>query len=335
MKEKRQRSRLWLATILVFAVYFGAWIIAGAGDDRNWIVAIAGTGVTSTLAPVALIPMALFAIRRRWMDSLACLGLVGVFLLVSGQMRWPDPQKVPPGTPLIRVMSFNVEHLRSGAENVARLVRNEQIDVFAFQECGMGEAENNIRQLRALLPEFQFISDGSRTSGSRLPVLSQRSIPLTNLSYSWTMLEQVVDLGGQPVRILNVHAPSYVPDTTLQRPVLDWLRRWAEVSKEQTDLINVELDMISENHFPTVLCGDFNMTPVGRRYSILASVGRDSFAEAGWGGGWTMPAGLPMRRIDYIWAFPGVVPQECHVVDWRASDHAAVVASLAVLAHTR
>ena len=91
--------------------------------------------------------------------------------------------------------------------------------------------------------------------------------------------------------------------------------------------INAE---IAKDSSPTVLCGDFNMTPIGRRYQILASKGQDAFAEVGTGFGWTSPSGIPMRRIDYVWAFNGTRPLEAHTVDYRASDHAAVVATIEI-----
>jgi|GEM_PF-7016310 len=64
MEVKRRFSRLRLAYVLVFFVCFAAWIIAQFGDDRNWIVATAGAGITGTLWPLVLIAAVLLATSK-------------------------------------------------------------------------------------------------------------------------------------------------------------------------------------------------------------------------------------------------------------------------------
>lgn len=331
MESKPKRfSRLRLAYILLFGAFYGAWAIAQLGDDRNWIVAMAGTGVAGIVWPPALVAAVLLSIRRRWADLGVVACLLGVLLVLSGQLRWPHVRVSAKGAPTIRVMTFNVEHGWHGVEKIAETVRSQNVDAFCMQELGTGEDASTIDELRRLLPDYSLFSDGSRTSGTRLPVLRQRSILLTNEGWGWTMIEQVVRFDGHAVRVLNVHAPSYQPGPTRRRPFPQWLTRWGELSVEQHRLIDIELGHIASDATPTVLCGDFNMPATGSRYRKLASLATDVFAAVGSGTGWTMPSGLPMRRIDYVWAFPGLEPLEAHVVDRRASDHAAVIASLAL-----
>lgn len=330
MEEKKRFSRLRLAYLFLFTFYFGAWLIAQFGDDKNWVVALAGMGAEGTFLPFAAIALILLAIRRRWRDFGVCLSLFLFFTIVSGQFRVHPVAPNANGAPTVKVMSFNVNHGWHGVDKIARIIRTEDIDAFGFQECGLGNDNQAIEELKGLLPEYHFISDGSRTSGTRLPVVREKVIPLDNLPYSWTMIEQVVVKDGQEARILSVHSPSYLPETTCKRPFLEWFVRWGEVSIEQTALIDSELAKVGAETIPTILCGDLNMTPMSARYRKMATVGTDSFAAVGTGTGWTMPAGLPMRRIDYVWAFNGVRPLSSKVVDWRSSDHAAVVAELAL-----
>lgn len=330
MEAKKRVSKLRITSLFLFATYFSAWAIAQFGDDRNWIVAIAGTGITGTLLPLSLIATLIFALRKRWVDVGGCVVLSLAFLVVSGQLRFPPVQAQAQRSPAIKVMSFNVIHGWHGIEKVAKAIKAENVDAFCMQELGLGEDKAAIETLIELLPEYRIFSDGSRTSGTRLPVISERAIDLTANPYSWTMIEQVVLVGDTKVRICNVHAPSYLPDRTFKSDWPYWFRRWGELSKEQTDLIESELRLIQSDPTPTILCGDFNMTPIGRRYRIMAERGIDSFAATGSGSGWTMPSGIPLRRIDYVWAFNGVQPLSAHVSDPRASDHAAAVATLAV-----
>lgn len=324
----RKVSRLTLAVAAVLALFLLSWIIAQLVDDRSVLGAVACNGVNGMPLPILAVLIGVFLVKKRWVSAAGSAFALLLYLVFTRQLVW-NTQDSPPG--MLRVMTFNIEHGRHGVERIADLVRGEGVDVFAFQECGTGTDASTIVELKRLLPEYQIYAEGSRTSGSRLPVLRQRAVPLDNLPYSWTAVEQIVRYRGQAVRILNVHSPSYIPEVTLKKPKGYWVRRWPEVAKEQTDLIEHELKVVADDQLPTLLCGDFNMSPVGRRYQQLRRYAVDSFIEAGRGFGWTSPAAFPMRRIDYVWAFPGCRPVDCRVVNWLASDHAAVVADVAVV----
>lgn len=327
MASKRKFSLLTVLVIVAISVFALGWVLAQVTDDRSVLGSIAANSVNGLIVPVAFVILVALMIKKRWVASSVLFGCTLGYLLVSGQLVWHPDRSSPES---LRVMSFNIEHGRHGVARIAELVRHENVDAFAFQECGTGTDKEVIEELRRLLPNYHIFAEGSRTSGTRLPVLRERAIPLDSLPYSWTAVEQLVQFGNHTVRILNVHSPSYLPESTLKRPKGYWVRRWPEIAKEQTDLIESELRIVSESDVPTVLCGDFNMSPTGRRYQLLANRADDCYSKSGKGLGWTSPAAFPMRRIDYVWAFPGVEPLQCQVVNWLASDHAAVVAELSV-----
>ncbi|MBS1712905.1 MAG: endonuclease/exonuclease/phosphatase family protein [Armatimonadetes bacterium] len=324
-RTKWPRSRAVL--IAVYAVFLVSWAIAKFGDDDTSFVAMA----TGSIGGLVLFPLTVvltwLAVRKRWADVAVGAACLPVYFVLTGQAVWNVPRSAPRDETL-RVLQFNIEHGRNGPARIAAIVREQDIDVFAFQECSDLTDIATTLELKRLLPDYSFLSDGSRTSGSRLPVLYQSVHKLTPFDYSWTMIEQTVDFHGRPVRVLNVHAPSYLPEQTLDRPPLDWGRRWGEVGREQSGLVTQELMTVASSEVSTVLCGDFNMTPGSRRYGRIASLAQDVFLAAGRGTGWTSPAFLPVRRIDYVWAFPGVEPLDCTVLNGSASDHSAVVAVL-------
>ena len=300
-----------------------AWAVAQWGDDAHWIVSLASSGATGTfILPMGIVG-AYLAFRKKWLDLGVCFAGSLAVLVLTGQ--FPVHIGADRAEMSVKIMTFNIEHGRHGVDKIAQLVKDEKIDAFGFQECGLGTDRAVIDKLKELLPEYHLFSDGSRTSGTRLNVVSERVLPLDDLPYSWTMLEQVVSIDGHTLRVLNAHSPSYLPDATLKRPVKDWFRRWGEVARQQTGLIQYELRSIKAEGLPTVLCCDMNMPPVGKRYKLVANDGTDSFAAVGTGPGWTSPAVFPTRRIDYVWTFPGCQPTSSYVVNRLASDHAAVV----------
>lgn len=330
MAETRKRGRRsWIVWVAVYAVFFGSWLIARSGDDDSSFVAMA----TGSVGGLVLFPVCVLSVwsafRKRWIELAIGAAALPVFFVVTGQAVW-NGAKGAPRDETLRVLQFNIEHGRHGPDKIAAIVKAQDVDVFAFQECSDLTDIATTLELKCLLPEFTIVSDGSRTSGSRLPVVSQRVHKLTPFEYSWTMIEQTVDFHGKPVRVLNVHAPSYLPEQTLERPPVDWARRWGEIGREQTALVQKELETVRSKDVPTVLCGDFNMTPGSRRYGRLASRAKDVFLTAGRGTGWTSPASFPIRRIDYVWAFPGLEPLDCTVLNGPASDHSAVLAVLKV-----
>jgi endonuclease/exonuclease/phosphatase (EEP) superfamily protein YafD len=81
-----------------------------------------------------------------------------------------------------------------------------------------------------------------------------------------------------------------------------------------------------------ILTGDFNVTPNSKTIQIMKSSG---FVDAwekcnGAGNGFTFPANVPNRRIDFIF-IRGFQPQcKIVVVDTQASDHRPVLAFLEI-----
>lgn len=88
------------------------------------------------------------------------------------------------------------------------------------------------------------------------------------------------------------------------------------------------LDDINRTPHETIICGDFNDTPMSYTYHTLAKNRKDTFREAGSGFGATFIPVWPLLRIDYL-----LVPQdaECisHTVHKEShSDHYPVTCSV-------
>ncbi|MBE6225426.1 MAG: hypothetical protein E7122_09495 [Bacteroidales bacterium] len=96
---------------------------------------------------------------------------------------------------------------------------------------------------------------------------------------------------------------------------------------EQVDRI---LENINSNSKPTIICGDFNDTPMSYTYHTLAKDRKDTFKEAGRGFGATFSTLWPLLRIDYI-----LVPQNAECATHNAqkinlSDHYPVISEIII-----
>src|SRR5262249_50698259 len=83
---------------------------------------------------------------------------------------------------------------------------------------------------------------------------------------------------------------------------------------------------------PAVVAGDINASPGMPGWQQLAARGADAFAVAGQGDGFTSNVTALTRRIDGIFADPGIEVRSARAIDTPdvrvASDHLPVVAEL-------
>lgn len=87
---------------------------------------------------------------------------------------------------------------------------------------------------------------------------------------------------------------------------------------EQTEKV---LAHIQQSPYKTLVCGDFNDTPVSYCYSRFSQYLTDAFTVSGRGWGSTYTGGLPFLRIDYIWHTDRLNSTGFKVHDTKLSDH--------------
>ena len=88
------------------------------------------------------------------------------------------------------------------------------------------------------------------------------------------------------------------------------------------------LDDINRNPHQTIICGDFNDTPMSYTYHTLAKNRKDTFREAGSGFGATFIPVWPLLRIDYL-LVPAAAECTNHTIHKEShSDHYPVTCSV-------
>ena len=90
------------------------------------------------------------------------------------------------------------------------------------------------------------------------------------------------------------------------------------------------MDNINTSQYPTIICGDFNDTPMSYTYYSLAKKHKDTFREAGSGFGASFVPLWPLLRIDYI-----LFPQEYECIKHtthkiKYSDHYPISAEIII-----
>ena len=246
----------------------------------------------------------------------------------------------------VRVATYNIHHgaddrNRPSLDRIGAALSALHADVIGLQEvdCQYGDRSEwadqpaELAERLGMTPVFlPTIPHGEGGYGnailSRFPVESRRLVPLPTTDGQEDRAATHVLLSGPggPLHMVNTHL-NHLPWDGAGRA-----RQLAVL----TDLI---AKVRAETPAPLVLTGDFNAPP--RRSELIAvrDVVNDSWLSLhrrlGWlswlvlrAPGGTFPSIWPVRRIDYVYATPELVPVATHVPRGRASDHRPLVVEL-------
>jgi endonuclease/exonuclease/phosphatase family metal-dependent hydrolase len=276
--------------------------------------------------------------------------LIAALALASGGCSSPSQD----ATDGLNAMSFNIRFNNPGdsihawpnrRDRVASVIRFHQADVAGLQEALIGQ----IRDLEQRLPGYAWIGVGrdDGEEGGEFSPIFYRTDRLELLDHDTFWLSEAPDVPG-----------SQSWDAALPRIVT-----WARFRDRQTDRtfyhLNTHFDHVGEEarlesarlitqrvdslagDVPTVVTGDFNVTPDTAPYAHLANALTDAYTAV------DVPHGPPStffgfevteepgRRIDYVFTTNGVAAQRFGTLtdQWRGhypSDHLPVLAEVAL-----
>jgi len=153
-----------------------------------------------------------------------------------------------------------------------------------------------------------------------------------------------VTLGARELHFVNLHLPppEVYLGTVRGRPVPLYAGQSARLRDGELEALLPALRDLARR--PLVLAGDLNATDATPAYQVLRRLGlRDAHRVAGWGFGFTFPAGgsldlplarasiPPVARIDYVLHSTALAARRAFVVpDSAGADHLSVVADLSL-----
>lgn len=246
----------------------------------------------------------------------------------------------------LRVMNFNI-HTGIGSDGTldlartAAVIRDSRADVVGLQEVDVhwdarSDFRDQARDLARLLHMRVFfapiydlppLSEGAprRQFGvavlSRHPIVHTENHLLTRLSTQEPnpvprpapgFAEAVVLVRGVPVHVYATHLDYRADSAVRELQVADTLRILATDPRGARQ----------------VLLGDFNAEPAAPELAPLWTRLADVWTSAE--PGFTYPADVPVKRIDYVAVSPAVRVHGATVPATPASDHRPVVADLGV-----
>ena len=238
----------------------------------------------------------------------------------------------------LRVMTFNIAAGNGNLERNTETIRREDPDVVALQEVDVNWSArsgfaNQIAELASALGMESRFAPIYRLPGadsmkprreygvallSRFPIIHFRNDTVTRLSTQSEpafpapapgFLNATILVRGSAVRVFNTHT-DYRPDPAVR------MKQVGEM-----------LAIVGQPTTPTLLFGDLNAPPSAPELQPLLLRLRDAWSAEN-GDGFTYPASLPVKRIDYILTSPHFRTVSSRVVETSASDHRPVVVEL-------
>ena len=314
----------------------------------------------------ALLFLVIFILAKsRRIIALGIILLLGTPLHVRYfSFGWSSTIEKYPDHNSIKVMSYNVrlfdyyqwlaDDRKTTRNAIYSHIEDTQPDVICFQEYLTVKNSNFIRQrdITALgkynyFNEEYIISKANRQIGvatfSKYPIIQSELVIFENTKKQFAIFTDIVK-NEDTIRIYNIHLQSI----QIQQDDYDFFDNQDATSEEATSGIRrmirklkhayplrvaqaqTILEHAKSSPYPTIICGDFNDTPMSYVYNSFNADFYDAFRGNHFGLGSTYAGRLPAGRIDYIFYSKELKAINFSIQDEVHSDHYAISSEMVV-----
>ncbi|MDR3226147.1 MAG: endonuclease/exonuclease/phosphatase family protein [Prevotellaceae bacterium] len=248
----------------------------------------------------------------------------------------------------IKIISYNVHDFKNidsrkaTYNEISDFLLAENADIICLQECAVnnGVIKSN-ETLQKLHQEYKYIYGdyGGQKIFSKYPFENSQNFNFAGTRVVFTD----ININGKIVRTYSCHlqSTSFNPDGTqqlltsqnanytreLKRVVVN-LRNAFKKRAKQVELIAQD---IAKSPYPTIVCGDFNDTPMSYAYQKIKGKMKDTFIVAGGGISNTYKKLFSFLRIDYIFTDENIAAVEYTVAKKiKYSDHYPVIVKMQI-----
>lgn len=233
----------------------------------------------------------------------------------------------------MKVLTYNVRSFIDDdgercIDSVAKVIKALNPDILCLQEMGFSDIADSLFAPMYSMPRSLSRVNLSPAIYSRYPIVRAGRVD-TLINFVWADVVIKNKLKDDTIRIFNSHLHTtairrdeslfienhdYFDDDSLSR-VRNMINRLAENNKVRAEQADTLKTMIEQSPYPTIVCGDFNDTPVSYTYRRVGRGLSDAFREVGRGYSNTYRGFFDMLRIDYVFATEEFEPLSYEVVD--------------------
>ncbi len=343
---------LALATCLLAGITILAAFSGRFEPSLHPYMALSGLGLPMLLI-VCLLVSAAWGIARRWWSLVPLLAIACSwnYLSATFQMPWFHPGKDDVRHQL-KVATYNVHNFGKeitgySCKEIARLMRENEVDVICLQEMGGNRNFTTDSIVRTFGHwKYSYLPTSGQSLPiavfSRYPLCGQRFISHPDSHNSSLVCDLLV--GRDTIRLLNNHLQT----TSVNQNRGKWQQEFStndrkreveamenaagtllENFAKRTAQTQALCDIVRQSPHPVILCGDLNSIPSSYTYHILSGLLKDGFKEGGTGYMYTYRLAKRLLRIDYVFHSPELRCTSYRSPDWDlCSDHNPVLSEL-------
>jgi endonuclease/exonuclease/phosphatase family metal-dependent hydrolase len=339
----------WFFALLLVLSVFSVFI------KPEYISVLALIGL---LFPFLILINLFFLILRIWQKKrhfiISLIAVLMSFFRITDFYAFNTSDSEVTDADALKVMSYNVRLFdlykwsgnTEGGEKIFEIIQEEDADIICLQEFYTGKDniyKNKIVNSQGTINYFISAEDKSGYAGnavfSRYPIIFSGWVDIGTTTQKCIFTDIVINI--DTIRVYSIHLAS----VGLSRNDYDFLKNLNDNNQKDNiqgvkgigskliqafKLRSLEVDRIAphikSSPYKTIVCGDFNDTPVSYSYRRIRGELNDAFTDAGFGIGNTYAKGIPLFRIDYILHNLKTVSYKRVEKGW--SDHYAVTALL-------
>lgn len=344
------RALMLIAAALLMVSYLGVVV----NPAKAWALVLPGV----FFLPLFLLNLFLFIwalFRRSKAAFIPLVALLPALLLIGRLVRLPGNQEAQEesGDNLV-VASYNVGrfaptdrkrgiHTRSEClDSVATLLGRTDADIICLQEFYLSYNEDVSTVLSRAFPGYYqtyYLYSGKTGLYGNVTLSRSRPVDKGHLEFeNSSNLAVYADykVGNDTLRVYNCHLESYnISLSSIIKAMHEGQDVISETGRKVRGSIlrrPVQVGQIiahiSDCRNGSIVCGDFNDSPISYTYYKLHQGRRDSFVEAGSGFGATYRPLWPIIRIDYLMHPKSMTALSHETLHVRYSDHYPIIVTL-------
>lgn len=346
-----------LASNLLFVIAFllsvAAWSIP---PSKAVFISYFGLGFP-ILFFINLLYFIYWCLWRKWRVAL-CILIIFVFSWGPISTTFPihfKKKELPSGS--FKVLSYNVRGFNWEKGEKARknpifdYILKSKADIICFQEIALSSSKNkndiiSVSEFNRIMKDYPYhaiVNVGNRGNllacYSKFPILATYNMPLES-HYNGAVLHKI-NVNGRIVELLNCHLESNRLTSQDKKLYKGFLKNMDKTSfDEASEVLQEKLStayiirekqardireyMDKLHNETTIVCGDFNDTPLSYVYKTVRGDLVDSFSESGFGLGISYNENFFLVRIDYIMHSKNMNSYNCSVDRVKYSDHSPI-----------
>jgi len=267
----------------------------------------------------------------------------------------------PPSGNSLHIMSYNVRlfdvynpKLKNAIKTrneIFDYIKNENPDVICFQEFYQKDRPTDFKTRDTIMRFMKFLDYHERSAHknysrqnfgiylfSKFPIIAKGDVIFDTQSekdFNYCVYVDIIK-EQDTFRIYNVHLQSIklqgdyytkkdplnnIASKSTIRLIIEKLKIAYPKRAEQALTV---MKHVQNSPYPTIVCGDFNDTPLSYTYQQFNSTLTDAFRNCGSGIGPTYVGRIPAGRIDYIFHSEDLNSTQFKIQEKAFSDHLAV-----------